>query len=754
MSIRNPTLIKLLGTLAAAVSSAGSDERTFVIGDPKAVSADLTIPANVRLRFQDDGVLEIATGVTVTIESPGHVDADPVTQIFECTGTGKVEFDTGGVVYPGWWGAVPDGSTDNSTALQACNDAIETAGGVIQFGSGTYIGELTCSCVTAKVWIKGLGGSTILQAAAAGHYAITLDTGQNYNSRVITGIRFEGDSRTKSGILLAQGSEASSATIRDCTFNLCLHGIKKTGALFNLIDRCHFRLCDYGIHSEYQTVVDPTTTMHNGCDLVRNCAFAWAYVAGIFIDGLGGTPDMVKIEDCYYQNCHGFGIYVTDFATGAQRGLVLDTLWLENNNGNANTTIDGASRTTRDIFLDNVGKAVILNTTLRELEITDSDVVTYNCSITDDTVIEDNGGGVLQHNYVRGVVSNSGRMAHRTRDFTWAPAAAAAKSIAVNADHKAMVTASLTNLLTKGSCADDFTMNSANGHTYSFLEGDGLLFNRCLLVEFGASEGATGGCVPFPSFSITSGKFYAFSVALRGDSADGALSIRFGSSGLIFAGTALPYLADGWRTYVGVGCAKVTMSDNLYFYNNEAAAADVRISSCQVVEFDTKQEAIDYANGTAYALSADVPRIRYDGAAPTTGTWRVGDMTYDMGVDAVGQVGWVCTTGGAPGTWCRFGQVNSVTTGITAVNPGGQGDGALTSRINEVDTVGAANDAVTLPAAAAGRECIVINNGAETLEIWPASGDDCGGGVNTAITLASGETVRLVAYDATTWAEV
>ena len=93
----------------------------------------------------------------------------------------------------------------------------------------------------------------------------------------------------------------------------------------------------------------------------------------------------------------------------------------------------------------------------------------------------------------------------------------------------------------------------------------------------------------------------------------------------------------------------------------------------------------------------------------------------------------------------------TVTAGITATNPGGQGDSALVSSINEISTVGTTNDAVTLPSAVAGLNVKVINNGANTLEIWPASGDNLGAGVDTATTLASGSNLYLVAYNLISW---
>lgn len=95
--------------------------------------------------------------------------------------------------------------------------------------------------------------------------------------------------------------------------------------------------------------------------------------------------------------------------------------------------------------------------------------------------------------------------------------------------------------------------------------------------------------------------------------------------------------------------------------------------------------------------------------------------------------------------------IKSTTAGITATNPGIQGDSPLTTDINEVSIVGAGSDAVTLPTAQAGLEIFIINNGANVLEIWPASGDDLGAGVDTATTLAAGSNVTFVSYNDTNW---
>ena len=94
----------------------------------------------------------------------------------------------------------------------------------------------------------------------------------------------------------------------------------------------------------------------------------------------------------------------------------------------------------------------------------------------------------------------------------------------------------------------------------------------------------------------------------------------------------------------------------------------------------------------------------------------------------------------------------TVTAGITAaVTTVGQGAGPLTSDINEVSVVASTDDVVTMPTAVAGREITIINNGANTLLIFPALGDNLGAGVNVGRQLESSESVELVAVDSTNW---
>ncbi len=93
----------------------------------------------------------------------------------------------------------------------------------------------------------------------------------------------------------------------------------------------------------------------------------------------------------------------------------------------------------------------------------------------------------------------------------------------------------------------------------------------------------------------------------------------------------------------------------------------------------------------------------------------------------------------------------SATAGITASVTQTQGQQPLTSSVNEVSVVANANDTVTLPEGAAGRDVTVINNGANDLQVFPASGDDLGGGIDASTVIMPGEFTEFVAHDGTTW---
>ena len=93
-----------------------------------------------------------------------------------------------------------------------------------------------------------------------------------------------------------------------------------------------------------------------------------------------------------------------------------------------------------------------------------------------------------------------------------------------------------------------------------------------------------------------------------------------------------------------------------------------------------------------------------------------------------------------------------LTAGTTQTQAGGL---ALTAQVNEVSTVANTSDTVVLPAlpATGSLEIEIINNGANTMRVFPASGDDLGAGADTAdaVNIPTGTTRKYISFDATNW---
>ncbi len=133
-----------------------------------------------------------------------------------------------------------------------------------------------------------------------------------------------------------------------------------------------------------------------------------------------------------------------------------------------------------------------------------------------------------------------------------------------------------------------------------------------------------------------------------------------------------------------------------------------------------------------------------DTALQVVGTTKLGDDNTNY--VSVSGTGVISFTGSA-------GIALSTNAGLTASTNQIQGQGALTAQVNQISTVANNDDTVTLPAASAGVVLEIINDGAETLQIFPASGDDLGLGTNTAEELQANERVAFVAYNDTNWAK-
>ena len=155
-----------------------------------------------------------------------------------------------------------------------------------------------------------------------------------------------------------------------------------------------------------------------------------------------------------------------------------------------------------------------------------------------------------------------------------------------------------------------------------------------------------------------------------------------------------------------------------------------------VASFDSTASAkLDLITVTS-AVNLNAIETTANAALPTAGGTMTGDI--NMSADIVMGAGKFLVKSGTSG----------IAASVTQTQAGGT---PLTSRVNEVATVTTTGDAVTMPSAVAWISCTIINNGANDLGVFPASGDDNGSGVDTVTTLTTGSNVTFCAITDTKW---
>jgi ABC-type amino acid transport system permease subunit len=130
-------------------------------------------------------------------------------------------------------------------------------------------------------------------------------------------------------------------------------------------------------------------------------------------------------------------------------------------------------------------------------------------------------------------------------------------------------------------------------------------------------------------------------------------------------------------------------------------------------------------------------------------TWSASGVTY--------AVAYAISTGSGDLTLSPTGTVvlNSISAGVTANTNSTQGDNPITKMVTQISVSATAGDAVTLPTAKAGLVIIVLNDGAEAADVFPASGDNINeAGANAAYSLAVDKNAMFIAHDATHWSVI
>jgi len=338
--------------LTAAVAAIGSVNKvTLVIDSATTLTADTTVTDNIHL--------DIRNGYPIPLGNYNLTINGPVTaglwQIFDYTGTGVVTFGAGYIdrIYPQWFGAVGDGSTDNYDSMTSALASL-SSGGICYAPKGDYFfaaqgGSHPVIPVYSGVTLIIDNDATLLVEGGSSSSGVnTYSTALFVNSDMVNGNQD----------ISIIGGKIKSASSSGCggflafknVVNLHIEGVEL--ADINEAARLQISYCTNVSMVRVSTTYDSTP------------ASPWSYEDGIRI-GSGCTNvklDMINVysgDDCIALNNEQAETQMsivsqsgvtTYSATGADiKNIEISNVYCKNHDGNAIRFYIGSGMTSGDI---------------------------------------------------------------------------------------------------------------------------------------------------------------------------------------------------------------------------------------------------------------------------------------------------------------------------------------------------------------------------------------------------------------------
>lgn len=327
-----------VSTLMAAIAGVGSADCTFVFAPGEwPIASSISIPSNIACEFPRGAMLTPGSGVTITISGPVIAGA---WKTFKLSADGTVSvrcMDR----YPEWWGALGDGTTDDTTAIQAAFTSL-VAGGRVYFRVAIYriTSKVTIADVDGGVSLLGVGPATSDSFGST----ILCDTGtsdsiefNNVNGATIRGLRITGTGLSGSPYLLSFQNGVSNVEVADSRIVNGVGAVKMQD-----VNTGRFRNTTIASFTGSQCVLMNGVDASNRADPIEftNCSISAGAsnttTDNVVVDGTGGSLKFIGCailtgrHGVWFKNTTGVGdpffLYVTGggFENGAGSPIKLD----------------------------------------------------------------------------------------------------------------------------------------------------------------------------------------------------------------------------------------------------------------------------------------------------------------------------------------------------------------------------------------------------------------------------------------------
>jgi hypothetical protein len=213
----------VLNAALAAITT--SNHTLYMNTDLWTLDAAVTVPSTCGLTMEK-GVIITLGAFDFTINGPRNLT---LSKHFNENSTGAVSL---GATYhtdsiPQWWGAVGDGSTDDSNAFDSAITALPAIGGRVLLMTPTVSYKASGMVIPNQVYVEGIVQETRI-IPAADENVFTFDTTANVvragiKNIVIDGVATKGSYTSQSGIVIAPGAtyfhdtiELRNVRVKDC----------------------------------------------------------------------------------------------------------------------------------------------------------------------------------------------------------------------------------------------------------------------------------------------------------------------------------------------------------------------------------------------------------------------------------------------------------------------------------------------------------------------------------------------------------
>ena len=593
----------MIGDLVTALQLSNAPNQTFIVSSSITVNTNTTIPEDVSIVVMSPGKFVIENGVTLTIN--GALQAGPY-QIFECASTSYTAISFGSqstdFVYPEWWGAVADGTTDTTIPMNhAINHGIN-----VRLMPGIYSGNPIHTNGMLQIIGAGGGRKSGFKSHTSTGYAFTeANTTGDWGTHVkFEMVEFQGDELNRNGFSYGDPNNitpnialAGKCHFQDCTFSGCKVGfIKRWGNLGNYFLRCAWR--DAQDYCYYADGIVTPIIMHPGCDQFQSCEMNSASRAAIYINDPTSGGGQTIINDCILEANPGFAIFVNAYSGNG--ALTINNIWLEGNASLPSVIINSISYTPKDIYIKDCYHAIMNGGIAGKFFYEDSSVTENgmryalipNIPTTDATATRIiNGAQILFSAWARGGIVNS-------IDATWQNPNEA--GLIWQVPHRSSIVGGYTPVSYRESFsgAGPWTFyGTPNVNATSV--SDGVLYSTCAQITAPANWWglpSSGG-----TFGVDEWYVYSYDVKLMTNGFD-LSKLEFGTYVPLFypAATYLKY--NEWVTIGGIKQATDNASFTAPSIRNFSLTDSVtlRFSSFQVVKCASEQAALDFFNSRLF----------------------------------------------------------------------------------------------------------------------------------------------------------